>query len=36
MDRRQVAIFIEGDRPPPTARVNRLTGGSTRTTSGDR
>ena len=34
MDHRRVAILIEDDRPPPTARVNRLIGGSTRSTSG--
>jgi hypothetical protein len=34
MDHRRVAIFIEDDRPPPTARVNRLIGDSTRSTSG--
>jgi hypothetical protein len=37
MDDRLVAVFIEGDRPPPTTRVDRLIGGSTRSTSdGDR
>ena len=34
MDHRRVAIFVEGDRPPPTTRVDRLTGDSTRSTSG--
>ena len=34
MDHRRVAIVIDGDRPPPPARVNRLIGGSTRSTSG--
>jgi len=34
MDHRRVAIFIEDDRPPPPARVNRLKGDSTRSTSG--
>lgn len=29
MDQRWVAIFLEGDRPPRTAPVNRLTGGPT-------
>ena len=36
MDHRRVAIFIANDRPPPTTPVNRLTGGSTRSTGGDR
>jgi len=34
MDHRRVTIVIDDDRRPPTARVNRLTGGSTRNTSG--
>lgn len=34
MDHRWVALLIDGDRPPPPARVNRLIVGSTRTSSG--
>jgi hypothetical protein len=34
MDHRRVAIFIDDDRTPPTARVDRLIGDSTRSTSG--
>jgi len=36
MDYRPVAIFMGDDRPPATTPVNRLMGGSTRSTSGDR
>jgi len=36
MDHRRVAIFIVNDRPPPTARVNRLIGGPALSTGGDR
>jgi len=36
MDHRRVAIFVEEAGPPPTAPVNRLIGGSTRSSGGDR
>jgi hypothetical protein len=36
MDHRWVAVFIDRERPPPTARLNRLMGGPTRSTGGDR
>ena len=35
MDHRRVAIVIDGDRPQPRARVNRLKGGSTRSIGDD-
>jgi hypothetical protein len=34
MDHRSVVIFMGDDRPQPSARANRLMGGSTRNTSG--